>query len=419
MSLKSEKFLGNENCFTLTNTAFGNIIVDNGMIQELGEGSRGREIDCSSFHVMPGFINSHTHCSMTFLRDLAHGVGSPIENLFFKTEKQLTGELTEAFSYSYLVNAIKTGTTTIFDHYYHIDGVAKACERVGMRAFVGETLADLGGAFPSFETINSVRDHIENWKYSDLIKPVICPHASDTVSKKLALEISSLAKSYNVPLHFHLSQTKTEYDKSHSEFGVSPVKRALEHGWFDQSALAVHLLYVDDEDLKILRDKNVYIGSCPVSQIIYEKLAPIDKFYKNDLNMCLGTDCASSNDQANMIGELRSLALLMKDRGIQSETLYQDCYDTISVNPANYLNEKIGAIKQGYKADLIFVKRNIENTPVNDPITNTIFSLNSHHIKHSMINGQWVMWNQEMVSCNEADLLAQYSRSLKKICLDV
>lgn len=390
------------------------ITISENQIHSIGE-IHGKEVSLPGYTILPGMINSHTHSPMNFLKDLCHGQKNMIENIFFKTESQLTSELTENLSYAYILSGLKSGVTSFVEHYYFIEGISNAFEKVGLRAFVGETLADLGGAFPSSDTLKKFDNLIDRWNYSSRIKPVICPHAADTVSPNYAKDIAIYAKKNNLPLHFHLAQRKSELDLLKAKFGKTPVELAKEWGWLTNRSLAVHLLHVTDNDIQILKDTETTVVSCPSSQILYEFLAPIDKFYQAGIPIALGTDCAASNDQADILSELKILALMMRDRGVEGENLYKNLFMSVTQNPARVLDPNLGVLKSGNLADMVFVKQSLDTLPMRDIWTHILFSYDSQHVDHVMVDGKFVLYDKKLCFVDEEELLKKFNLGLSKI----
>ncbi|MCJ8277964.1 MAG: amidohydrolase family protein, partial [Bdellovibrionales bacterium] len=390
------------------------LTIEGRTIHSVGQ-NHGEEMDGSGYLVIPGLINSHTHSPMVFLRDRCHGQDNMIDEIFFKTESQLNSDMTENLSYPYLLSGLKSGVTSFVEHYYCIDGIARAFEKVGLRAFLGETLADIGGAFPSTGGLDNFKAPTKSWSYSDRIQPVLCPHATDTVSPDMAQAISEFAREKKLSLHFHLSQRKEELAAIQKKFGKTPVQLADEWGWLGKNSLAVHLLHVGDTDLQILKDSGTCVVSSPSSQILYERLAPIDQFYNRGIPLSLGTDCAASNDQADLLSELKIFTLLMKDRGITNKGLYQEAFTTVTVNPARALNAPIGQILPGFKADLVFVKQALDTLPLEDIWTHLIFSYSSRHVDHVMVDGRFVLFNKDLCLADECELQEQFTKYLREI----
>ena len=190
------------------------VYVQNGSISDIlphnpaQSDTESLRIDASKYLVFPGLINAHTHAPLSYLKGVAHQTSHMIENLFFKTESKLSAELIEPLSYAYIYEGLRCGITTFADHYYFSGGVAKALDRIGLRGVIGECIADLGGAFPDAKRWLTAKQEIEHWQHSTRIRPLVAPHATDTVSAPLLTEMAAYAKANQLPLHMHLSQSK-------------------------------------------------------------------------------------------------------------------------------------------------------------------------------------------------------------------
>lgn len=378
-----------------------------------------KKFDCSHLMVCPGFINSHTHAVMGFFRDYGHGKPEMIENFLFPAEKALTPDLIEPLSYSYLIAALKTGTTLISDHYYMVEGVGMACEKIGLKAFLGETIADIGGAFPGQATYENAISQMKKWNFSDNIKPLMAPHATDTVSDDAAQKIVRYAEKHELPIHMHLSQTTGERRRTQSRTGLSPVKWAEKMGLLSKNTLAVHLISADTEDLDILLKTNSQAVICPSSQIIYETLAPISKIKESGIPVSVATDCAASNDRADLREEARFCALVEKlTRSPSSPNIDHEAWvESITKTPASALGigESTGEIAAGKSADLSFFQKSIDTLPLSKPCENLLFSQSCANIKHVLINGRFVLYDGECTLIDEEKWKASYMEAVKEI----
>jgi 5-methylthioadenosine/S-adenosylhomocysteine deaminase len=217
-----------------------------------------------------------------------------------------------------------------------------------------------------------------------------------------------MARSQKIPLHMHLSQTAGERERTRQKEGVSPVVFAKECGALTEKTLAVHLVSADDSDLKILKDHGTTVGLCPASQIIYENLAPIAAFSRYRLPIALGTDCAASNDSSNILSELKLTALLCRHEKVQPEHLEpSNLLKMVTLNPARAfgLDHLIGSLAPGKMADLGMLKMSVDTQPMTNPITNLIFSMGAQHVEHVMINGQWSLWQGNLVRVSEQEII--------------
>lgn len=381
-------------------------------------GDSSQKLDGSGFWAIPGLVNAHTHVAMGFFRGLGQGRDQMIESFFFPAEKALTAELLEPLSYSYIYAGLRAGVTTFGDHYYYIDGVGKALDRVGVRGVVGETVADLGGAFAGREGWERMQHLIATWPYSGRITPAICPHAADTVSPRLLRELADFAKGQRLPLHMHLSQTAGERERVLAREGVSPVQYAARCGALTENTLAVHLVTADDQDIEMLKDHGTTAGLSPASQILYERVAPIEAFMARGLPLALGTDCAASNDDADMLAEMRLLSLLAKDRGAPAESFEASEIFAIGTHggaQALGLGATTGILAPGFKADLVLLKEDLGTMPAPRPYINVLFSMGSRQVRHVMVDGSWVLWQGEPTKVSVQDLTAAYRESVAEI----
>ncbi len=399
------------------------LVVDGPTIRDLGTrdavAARWPQLpalDGRGFTVTPGLVNAHTHAAMGFFRGLGHGRDNMIESFFFPAEKALTAELLEPLSYSYLYAGLRAGVTSFGDHYYFADGVALALERFGLRGAVGETVADLGGAFPGRRGWDLWRQRISQWPYSSRIRPVVAPHAADTVSPALLRELAAFATSHALPLHMHLSQTAGERSRVFAREKLSPVAYAAQCGALTPRTLAVHLVTVDAADIQTLRDHGVTAGLCPASQIIYEQLAPLAPIMDAGIPVALGTDCAASNDGADMLAEMRLTGLLAKDRGAQPDRFEPgELLRMGAAHGAQVLGLGSGRIAAGEPADLVFFAEDLGSEPATRPDANLIYSLSSRQAQHVMVDGRFVLLDRRLTLADEKDLTMAFRSAVAEI----
>ncbi len=375
-------------------------------------------IDASSKIILPGLFNSHTHVAMGFFRGLGHGKTDMIESFLFPAEKNLTPELLEPLSYSYIFDGLRSGVTSFVDHYYFSQGIGAAFERFGVRGWIGETVADLGGAFPGRASWDRARNLIENSKFSSRIRHVVAPHAADTVSPALLTEIATWARDHKIPLHMHLSQTSGERRRVEKRDGKSPVETAAACGALGPQSLVVHLVSADKKDLSIIAQSKSTIGWCPASTVIYEHLADVKGFTEYEIPLAIGTDCAASDDSSDMLNELKIAGLLGRNAGAALAHLSPDhLLAMATTNPARVLGviDDLGTLEAGKLADLVVLDIGLSSLPIDNPLANVIYSMGSRDVTHVMIDGNWVIWNRELAHVSHADTRAQYQQALDEI----
>lgn len=381
-----------------------------------------QRLSLPGYLIAPGLINAHTHASMSFFRGLGQAQAessssdaSLIENFFFPAEKALTPELIEPLAYPYLVDALRSGTVAVADAYFFIEGVGRALDRIGMRGFIGEHVADLGGPHPAGqETWEKYRSQIEKWNFSSRVQPMVYAHATDTVSFGLLQELALFAKKEGLPFHMHLSQTQGERDRVLRREGKTPVRYAYEAGVLSERALLVHLISADPSDLALIAGEGGLVCLCPASEIIYEKLPPLGPIFASGVRLALGTDCAASNDTADVLQEARIMALLSRHEAYPQSP---EALGRMVLGEAAKLlaPNELGTLKEGMAADFFCVKLGLEVQPLSRSLSNLFYSAASRLVEHVMIDGRWVLWNRELCLVSEADLAAEFNAALKTL----
>lgn len=403
-----------------TPPGIGCLTIKDGRILERSEqpDPRNPVYDASDFLIFPGLVNAHTHCAMGFFRGLGHGRQDMIENFLFPAEKSLTPDLLENLSLSYIAAGIRCGVTMFSDHYYFVDGVGKAFERLGVRAIIGETVADLGGAFPGDASVQRMHALIDNWSFSDRITPSVAPHAADTVSQPLLKKLAQFAVKNNLHLHMHLAQTSGELERLIVREAMSPVRYAQHCGALTDKTLAVHLIACSDADIAILKKEGAVAGICPVSEVVYEKLPAIDRFTRLGIPVALGTDCAASNDGSDIMSEMRFYNLMLRDRGVKTtEFSFADTLATATVNGSRLFGKShvTGKLTKGSAADIVMMGASIDLLPMTDPLANLIYSANAGHVDHVMVDGKFVLRNRSLTMANESELRQSYITAVNEI----
>lgn len=372
-------------------------------------------IDVSDFVIHPGLINSHTHAAMSFFRGLAHHQHQMIERLFFPVEKSLQKEWMACLAMPYLIAGLKSGTTMFVDHYYFSDAVATAVDKLGVRGVVGETLMDLEGPFAHPDALLNAKKLIDSGAYQGRVSPAIAPHASNTCSEKLLKEAAKLSKDRNLPLHLHLAQSSHEEKTVLARCGVSPVEHAKKCGLLTDRTLAVHLIKASLDDFKTLKEDQTLVVICPSSQIIYEHLVDLRLLKASGVDFALATDCAASNDGADLWQEAKVAALFFKDREL--DWTVDEAIASVTTTPLKTLKQdsSLGTIDAGKSADMVFVRKDLSCLPMNDLKANLIYSPMSSFVEHVMVEGEWILFDRKSTRICEHEYQDQLHEVLTKI----
>ncbi len=403
------------------------LIIENNVILEIGVGEEpdidGYKIDAKDQILMPGFVNTHTHIPMTIFRGLSDDkpLDEWLNNYIWPAEKKNLNEETVALGTKLgLIEMIKSGTVCYNDNYFFVETIARETEKAGMRAMLCETILD----FPtnsydnSEQAFNITEEFINKWQGNNIIHPAICCHSVYACNKENLVKAKEIAAKYNVPINIHVSETSSEVENCIIEHGESPVKYLDELNMFDEKIIAAHCVWLDENDINIMKDKNVGISHNPTSNLkLASGIAPVPSFMEKELIVGIGTDGAASNNNLDLLEETRLAALLYKGTSMNPEVMdAQTMINMLTINGAKALglSDITGSIEKGKRADMILINRNsAENIPSYDYYSTIIYSTNSSTVNTVIIDGRIIMLDKELKTINESNVFKQV-RELKK-----
>lgn len=388
----------------------GYILIEGEKIKEIGTGKYAKKdyktkIEAKNSIIMPGLINTHTHVPMTFLRGIADDL--PLEKWLKEyiwpiESKFLSKEFVYYSSLFGIVEMLLSGTTSFCDMYFFCEEIAKACEETGIRGFITPGILEFETPYfkNSDEAIKTAENFIKNYRNSELIHPGIAPHSIYTCSVQTLKKCKEISEKYNTIIHIHLSETKTEYEETYKKFGLSPVKYLYKNEILTDKTLAVHTVWLDEEDIEILKEKNVSISHNPESNLkLGSGIAPINKMIEKKIKVSIGTDGSASNNNLDMFEAMRIAGLLQKGVNLKPDILpAEEIIKMATVYASECLNFKeIGSIEKNKRADIIIVDiDDIPSIPLYNPYSAIVYSINSRQVKYVIINGKIIVEKGEI-----------------------
>jgi 5-methylthioadenosine/S-adenosylhomocysteine deaminase len=389
-----------------------------------------KTVDCEGKVLMPGLINAHTHVPMTLLRGLADdlrldvwlmGYMMPVEREFVSPEFVRLGTQIAC------IESIRSGVTCFSDMYYFEDEVARAAAEIGLRAICGQSVLK----FPSpdaqsyEDALEASRKFIDEWKDHPLIVPSVAPHAPYTCTEDILEESAALAEEFGVPLQTHIAETAFEVENSNKEHGMPVVPYVEKHNLFKSNVIAAHCVHLDEQEIHTMEKHGAGVIHNPTSNLkLASGMAPIQKMLDMGVKVGIGTDGPASNNDLDMFEEMRLAALLGK--GSTGDPTAIPAKKALKMATrlgaeAIHLGEITGSLEPGKRADLILVKINpLHNAPRfrRDPegiYAQLVYATKSTDVTDVMINGQWVMQNQQLTTLDESELLQQAEAYAAKI----
>ena len=379
-------------------------------------------VDCGGKILMPGLVNAHTHVPMNLLRGLGDdlrldvwllGYIMPVEREFVDPAFVRLGTSLAC------AELIRSGVTTFADMYYYEDQVAEAAAEAGLRAICCQTILK----FPSpdadsyEESLAACEEMIKKWKDHPLITPAIAPHAPYTSTVDILGSATSLALKYDIPLHTHIAETAQEVEDSLDQNDMPVVPYVEQFGIFQAKVIAAHCVHIDEREMHTLQRYGVGIAHNPTSNLkLSSGIAPVSSMLEHGLNVGIGTDGVSSNNDLDMFEELRLAALLAK--GSSGDPTVVPARTAIAMATSMgaksiHLDDLIGSLEVGKRADLILVDIDtLHNTPHfrhdEDSIyAQLVYAAKSTDVTDLMVNGSWLMRSRELLTIDLDELSPQ------------
>ena len=382
-------------------------------------------IDGTDKLVIPGLINCHTHSYMSFMRNVADDL-SFMDWLFGTIdpiEQQMTDEDTYWGANLAIIEMMKSGTTCFNDMQMNIHQTTRAVKESGMRAVICRGLVGSGNDEAGQSRLRQAYEERDAAKDCDRLTFKLGPHAPYTCDDEFLKIVAAEAKKEKMGIHVHLSESESEISQIQEKYGCTPIALAEKCGIFDVPAIAAHCVQVTDEDIAILKRKNVSVVTNPASNMkLGNGFAPIAKMLDAGINVCLGTDGAASNNCLNLFRELSLLTLIHKGTGKTPQCVSaKEGFRIATINGAKALGleKEIGSIEVGKKADLAILDLNTPSlTPRNNLIAGLSYSANGSEVDTVIINGQITMENRKILTVDEKLVYGKIQDIIVRMGLD-
>jgi 5-methylthioadenosine/S-adenosylhomocysteine deaminase len=404
----------------LFNNTITDVLISENRFQKIGnidttKTKIDKTIDGKDMAILPAFYNLHSHAAMCLLRGFCEDLPlMPWLQNIWKKEATLTGEDIYDGTRLAILEMIKSGTVFFADMYWFEEDILRACEEMKIRCNIGVTFMDSLGR----ETIDNKLSLLDDYaKYdSDLISFAPAPHAIYTCSGELYQKCFDNAVKNNLYLQTHLCETTTEVlDCKKAHNNLSPVEYLDSLGVLNSKTIAAHLVHITDTDAQILHDRQVTAVHNPCSNMKLSSGAfnmPLAKKYK--LNVALGTDGCSSNNNLSMTEEMKFACLLAKLAWESADSLTaNEVFSMATTNGAKSYGLHAGKIEEGYLADCILVDlRNERLVPSWNLIYNMVYSADSACIDTVICNGNILMEHHRVEG--EEEILDKAKKFLSK-----
>ncbi|MCR5626211.1 MAG: amidohydrolase [Lachnospiraceae bacterium] len=377
----------------------GEVLVKGGSIAYAGDSAgakkaaRGlkfdREIDANGNLVMPGFKDAHTHSAMTFLRTDADDLPLDrwLNDSVFPREAKLTGEDIYHCTKLAVLEYLTSGITTIGEMYMHPYDISRATEEMGMRMVL------CGGMNNFSQSIEEQEEWFNNLNNKDSLTSYrLGLHAEYTSSKELIGALSDLAHKLEAPVYLHNSETKGEVEGCRERYNATPTEFMDSLGLFDYGGTSYHCVYLTENDMDIIKKRNISVVTNPASNLkLASGIAPIKAIADKGINIGIGTDGPASNNCLDMFREMFLTTALSKLK--EEDASVMDANKVLEMaigGGARAMGlDDVDCLAEGKRADLIMIDLHQPNMrPFNNITKNLAYSGSKSNVKLTMINGE-------------------------------
>lgn len=379
-------------------------------------------IDLQGKYVLPGFVNTHVHTS----QQISRGVGDDVDFITWLHKRMWPYEsnMTEEDSYvSTLMTAlelIRSGVTSFAEPGgQFVSGMARATAESGLRGKLAKSVMDCGKGLPPIWQ-RSMEQELEQ-QVEDLEKyhntaggRVQVWFGLRTIfnnTDELIVKTKELADKYGVGVHMHVAEAKEEKEYTYQRWGEGTVKHLEGLGVLDKNLLAVHTVWLTDEELELFKKRDVKVSHNPASAMRVLGFARIPKMLSMGINVSIGTDGASSSNHMDMVDEMWLTSLIHK--GWRLDPTVVPAQDILRMatrwGARALLDEDLyGTLEVGKKADLIVIDPHGPSMmPVNDKIAALVTAMHSSNVQSTMCNGKWLMRDRKILTLDEEAILKE------------
>jgi 5-methylthioadenosine/S-adenosylhomocysteine deaminase len=419
--------------------ANGHLLVENDRIADIGywplaiesspiANSQWQIIDATHKLILPGLINAHTHLEQTFMRGYSanRSLLDWLRNCIWKLQGAMNVEDVRLAATLGLVEAMRGGATTILDHHKvpfsraHTDVVLQAAEALGLRLVLARAWADRGtNAESPAAILDDLHRLFNEWHGAadGRIHIANGPLVPWRCSAQTLQRTTALARAHNALTHCHISETQDEVAMTLKETGQRPIEWFESLGVLGDDFHAVHGVWVNDVEIKLLAKHNATVTHCPAANMILASgAAPIAKLRRMGINLALATDGPASNDGQDLFEMMRLAALLARVTTMDAQAMQpREVIDMATLGGAQALKifpkqnlGEIGRLEIGAKADLVMLDMNAAHIqPVGDVLASVVYNARGSDVDTVVVDGRVLMQNKQVLGLDEAALLEE------------
>lgn len=366
---------------------------------------------------MPGLVNTHCHAAMVLLRGFGDDLALQewLERKVFPAEANLTADNVYWGTLLASIEMIKSGCTAFADMYYFMDSAAQAVADIGIRAALARSVSSTTDE--NLEKLAESLDFCLRWNgvADGRITAMMSPHSLYTCSPEYVGKLARMAQDHGLRIQTHLAETKREEQYALDRYGMTTASKMSEIGLFDCEVLAAHCVWLTDSDMDVLAAKGVKVAHNPGSNTkIASGIARVTEMRKRGITVGIGTDGACTNNNLDMVEEMRLASMLAKVSTLDPMALpAEEALAMATSAGADCLGGggEYGRLEPGMKADVVLLDTTgAHMVPEHDIVSNIAYSASGRDVRSVFIDGRLVMEEGRVLTVDEEAVKEQCSR---------
>jgi len=425
--------------------ADGAVAVAGALIQAVGRSEElcaawpdAERIDVRDHLVLPGFINAHTHLFQVLIRGI--GVDMPLAEWLAKAVWPLTRQLgpQECYLGTLLASAemLGCGVTTFVDSHYinkeksSYDAIAQAVEEIGIRGVITRSTVDSDPAPADFrEAVDvAVKESVRiidgyHKKCGGRIRVRVEPLNEALASEKMVLAMREVSRSYGVGFSMHLAETHERVEGCRKKHGYSSLEWLWQLGVLGPDALLAHCVWVSHQEIALLQSTGTKVAHNPVAnQYLADGVAPVREMLDRGVTVAVATDGAASNNGQNIFEAMKAAVLLQKVSRLDAGALTaQKALEMVTIDAARAIGmeEEIGSIEAGKRADLVFI--DLETTPFVprvSALSNLVYVAPAGAVDRVVVDGQTVFSDGHPEKVDAVEVVRKCNKAVERMIRD-
>lgn len=367
--------------------------------------------------LLPGLINMHTHSPMALLRGYADDMALQEwlqQHIWPAEQRWLSPEFVRDGTRLAMLEMLRGGVTCFNEMYFFPEEIAAVAEQAGMRACLTVPVIDVptpwaGGLDDCLARAGELISEVHG---KALLSAGLAPHAPYTVDDTGLAAVAEMADEHDLRVNMHLLEAGWEVGQSMRQYGVAPLQRLQGLDLLNEQLVAVHMVHLDAADIALVAEAGVQVVHCPESNLkLASGLSPVAAMHAAGINISVGTDGAASNNNLDLLAELRTAALLAK--AVAGDPLAINAWqaiDMVTINAARALgvDDRLGTIETGKQADLCALDLDAPETqPLHHVHSQLVYAASSRQFTDVWVAGRRLLHDGVATTLDSDDILGR------------